>query len=233
MRETERIKSVYEKRDKSGKRKLYSLFNPGSLFAAQQRERWILRALSRAGIADLAERTILDIGCGNGGVLRDFLRYGAQPSRCFGVDLLQFRVDEARLLSPNIDFRCQNAETLPYEDASFDIVICFTVFTSILDTPMKRNLAQEMLRVLKKDGVILWYDYHINNPRNPDVRAVKKAELRGLFPGCEIDLARTTLAPPLARTLARLSWLACYLLEKLKIFNTHYVGTIRHTRRAE
>lgn len=55
-----------------------------------------------------------------------------------------------------IDFRCGNAENLPYEDESFDIVMQFTVFTSILDSEMKQNIAREMLRVIKPDGIILW-----------------------------------------------------------------------------
>jgi hypothetical protein len=48
----------------------------------------------------------------------------------------------------------------------------FTVFTSILDKDMKRNIAAEMLRVLKPKGVIIWYDYFVNNPKNSDVRGV-------------------------------------------------------------
>ncbi|MBI4686396.1 MAG: hypothetical protein HY756_01215 [Nitrospirae bacterium] len=56
-----------------------------------------------------------------------------------------------------------------------------------------------MRRVLKPDGIILWYDYHMNNPKNPDVRGVKKNEIFEMFPDCSIDLNRTTLAPPVAR----------------------------------
>jgi len=57
-------------------------------------------------------------------------------------------------LSSNIDFRCGNAEELPYEDESFDIVMQFTVFTSILDNEMKIRIAKEMLRVLKPKGIL-------------------------------------------------------------------------------
>ncbi|MBE7445133.1 MAG: hypothetical protein HS132_07745 [Planctomycetia bacterium] len=50
----------------------------------------------------------------------------------------------------------------------------FPLFTSILDIHMKRSISREMLRVLKPDGVILRYDYHMNNSKNPDVTGVKK-----------------------------------------------------------
>lgn len=103
----------------------------------------------------------------------------------------------------------------------------FTVFTSILDTGMRRSIATEMLRVLKPDGIILWYDYHMNNPKNPDVKGVKKKEIHELFPHGQITLKRITLAPPITRLIAHRSWLICYLLEKLKVFNTHYLGVIR------
>jgi ubiquinone/menaquinone biosynthesis C-methylase UbiE len=61
------------------------------------------------------------------------MKYGARPENLYGIDLLDERIEEAKRLSPNIDFRCGNAEELPYEDGLFDIVIQFTVFTSILD----------------------------------------------------------------------------------------------------
>ena len=75
--------------------------------------------------------------------------------------------------------------------------------------------------------IILWYDYHMNNPNNPDVKGVKKKEIYELFPNCIIHLKRINLAPPIARAIAPYSLLLCYLLEKLKVFNTHYIGVKR------
>ncbi len=103
----------------------------------------------------------------------------------------------------------------------------FIAFTSIIDYEMKNNIAQEMLRVLKSDGIIIWYDYYMNNPRNADVKGVKKKEIYELFPNCDIYLKRITLAPPITRAIATYSWLACYLLERLKVLNTHYIGVVK------
>ncbi len=227
INEVSRIKKAYEKRDLEGKKKLYSLFSPASLYMSQQREQEILRALSQSGIKELSEKIILDLGCGVGGVLRDFLKYGARPENCHGIDLLLDRIDTARELSPNIDFVCGNAEGLPYEDESFDIILCFTVFTSIFDKGMKQNLSREMLRVLKRGGIILYYDYHMDNPKNPDVRGVKKGEIHELFPHCAINLKRITLAPPLARAIAPRSIIVCQVLEKIPLLCTHYLGVIK------
>ncbi|MDI6792500.1 MAG: hypothetical protein QME81_06490 [bacterium] len=46
---------------------------------------------------------------------------------------------------------------------------------------MRQRIASEMLRVLKPDG-ILWYDFHMDNPKNTDVKGVKKKEVKQLFP---------------------------------------------------
>ncbi len=67
---------------------------------------------------------------------------------------------------------------------------------------MKRNLVGEMERVLKRGGVILWCDFHMDNPKNADVRGIKMRELRDIFRGLEIRMRRVILAPPLARAIA-------------------------------
>jgi hypothetical protein len=84
-----------------------------------------------------------------------------------------------------------------------------------------------MRRVLKPDGAILWYDFSYNNPRNPAVRKVSANEIKALFTDCDVDLARVSLAPPIARRLVERSWLAASVLERLKLLNTHYFGVIR------
>jgi ubiquinone/menaquinone biosynthesis C-methylase UbiE len=227
MAETDRIRLAYAKRDALGKGKLYSLFNPSSLFMAQQREKEILSLLALFDMHDLSTKKILDVGCGTGAVLRDFVRYGAMPENCFGIDLLPDRIEKALHLSPNMHFTTGNAENLPYDSETFDMALSFTIFTSIFDTDMKRNIAREILRVVKKAGIVLWFDYHMDNPKNPDVKGVGRKEIFQLFSGCDIYLKRTTLAPPITRFLAPRSYLLCYLLEKFSIFNTHYLGVIR------
>jgi len=71
-----------------------------------------------------------------------------------------------------------------------------------------------MLRVLKVDGIIVWYDFHMNNPQNPDVRGVKKNRINLLFQDCKIYLKHITLAPPIARKIAPFSITLCQILEK-------------------
>jgi SAM-dependent methyltransferase len=223
--EEDRIRGAYAKRQKSAR---YSMVAPSQLFIIQELIRELIFLLNEYGLTALETKKILEIGCGAGFWLREFVQFGARPENVFVIDLLADRVAEARHLCPeSVKFQCQSAASLSFPDASFDLILQATVFTSILDSTMKQRVASEMLRVVKEDGLILWYDYHVNNPYNPDVRGIKKREIHQIFPHCRIDLRRITLAPPLTRLIAPYSWLACYLLEKMPWLCTHYLGVIQ------
>jgi ubiquinone/menaquinone biosynthesis C-methylase UbiE len=223
--EESRIQEAYAKR-RSGN--LYSRFNPGYLFMVQEREKLFLRLLSRQGCVPFETKKILEVGCGSGDMLRDFIKWGARPENVIGIDLLPDRVAEAVHLCPKAtEIHQGNAVKLQFPNNTFDLVVQSTVFTSVLDAAMKKEMASEMCRVLKPDGLILWYDYYMDNPKNPDVKGVKSQEIRAIFPKCEIRLRRITLAPPIARILAPYSWLLCQLLSQLPWLCTHYIGVIR------
>ena len=87
---------------------------------------------------------------------------------------------------------------LDWLDGTFDMILQSTMFTSILDPKMKRQVAAEMVRILKPDGFIVWYDFFVNNPQNSDVCGVPRREITALVPHCLINLRRVTLVPPLA-----------------------------------
>ena len=59
------------------------------------------------------------------------------------------------------------------------------------------------------------------------MKGIRAREIRSLFPGCEMTLQRVTLAPPLARRLVPISWMAALVCEGLVLANTHYLGLIR------
>jgi hypothetical protein len=73
----------------------------------------------------------------------------------------------------------------------------------------------------------LWFDFRVNNPRNKNVRGISSSEIHSLFPDGSIRLRRVTLAPPLARRIVPISWIAASLLEKIPVLRTHYLGIIR------
>ncbi|MGQ9688688.1 MAG: class I SAM-dependent methyltransferase [Desulfobaccales bacterium] len=221
--EARRIVAAYARRRDD----LYSWFSPGHLFLMQSREREVLRLLKSLGLNRLARQRILEVGCGDGLWLGELIKWGARPEHLCGLDLRADILAVARANLPAETLLIQaNAAFLPFSASTFDLVLQSLVFTSILDPLMKQVAAGEMLRVLKPGGFILWYDYCVNNPANPDVRGVSKGEIRRLFPDCQLHLRRLSLAPPLARRLAPYSFLLCFMLEKLRFLNTHYLGII-------
>lgn len=223
--EENRIRTVYAKRQGEFR---YSWFNPSYVFMMQERERNMLVALEQHGFTCLNTTRILEIGCGTGYWLREFIKFGAEPQNITGIDLLPDRVDVAKQLCPErLQVECGSAISLGFPDGCFDLVLQSTVFSSVLEPSIREQMASEMLRLVNEHGAVLWYDFHVNNPKNRDVQGMNKREIHRLFPGCRIELRRITLAPPITRLLAPFSLSACSLLERLKVLNTHYLGVIR------
>lgn len=230
-REEDRIRQAYARR---GTVSRDTFFNPGHLFILQERQREMLRALRRSGRQTLRGDKILEVGCGTGFWLREFVDWAAAPTDVVGVELLADRAVEAkRACAVGTTVIRGSGADLPFRDGSFDIVLQSTVFTSIIDGAVKQRIAAEMLRVLKPEGIVLWYDFFVNNPANRDVRGVGKGEITSLFPGCEFRLRRVTLAPPVARFVARWSWTTCHILSAVPLLRTYYIGLILKRRTAK
>jgi SAM-dependent methyltransferase len=235
--EAERIRREYARREAT-LGDYYSATAPANVFRVQSLRRNLLDMLRRANVLPLAPKCILDVGCGAGDLLLDFERWGARRENLAGIDLIPTRVKRARArlgggrdangrAIGKADIREGDASSLPWEDRSFDVVCQSLVFSSILDRRMRASIADEMARVLVPGGAIVWYDFFVNNPRNPNVSGVRRREVEALFPEFSIYRRRITLLPPLARRFVRLSRVASELLEELRFLNTHLLAILR------
>lgn len=207
-------------------RDTYSLTNKAYLYTIQQRQRAVLHLLQAEGLMPLMDKRILEVGSGTGGVLLELLTYGASPERLHGTDLLAERVAVARRLLPHVALTSSDGRHLPYPERSFDLLLQFTMFSSITDEAICYTVAKEMLRVVKPGGAILWYDFW-TNPMNRATRGIRASDICNFFPNCRYTFKRVTLAPPLARLFVPLSWVSAEVLEKLRFLNTHYLVAIR------
>lgn len=225
--EVERLTQVYRRYRMSGAaRSRWSDTNPGNQAIAMERTCVLEQILDEAALLPLTDRRILDVGCGAGNVLAGYRRWGASASNLYGVDLLAERVEAARHAFPEISFQQGNAERLAFPDASFDLVLLYTVFTSILDPCMAQGVAQEVRRVLKPGGSVVWYDFRYNNPANAHVRGIGQATIRALFPDYELRLRRVTLLPPLARRFGAMTPILYPALSAMPLLRTHYLGLL-------
>lgn len=199
-----RMAKQYGRRDAIADAQRYSLFDGAALQEYQTRQRAMLALWRAQGWRTLGGRRIVEVGCGSGGNLLDLLRLGASADGLAGIDLLPERVAAARRCLPAAVTLIEgDATAAPIAPDSHDAVLAFTVFSSLLDDAMQVNLAAAMWRWVKPGGGVLWYDFTLDNPRNPDVRGVPLRRVRALFPGAQLFSRRVALAPPLARVLAR------------------------------
>jgi len=213
--EEQRIQQEYQERAQNP---LFSaLYTPYSAFHIYHQARLELltgKALQRAGLLPLAERRILDVGCGSGGHLLRFLLGGAAAAHLHGIDVIPERIENAKKAHPGMTFHLGNANALPYPDAYFDVVTQFTVFSSILDAQLRAEIAHQMVRVLRPGGVVVWYDARLQSP-NPALTAFQLANVAALFP----DLALVFRTPSklrfgMSRRIIPYSWELVAFLER-------------------
>lgn len=209
--DTRRLREAYQRR--KGRQ------SPGPVYTDTETE---LRAV--LGPMCFDDKMILDLGCSWGAWIRRFVKWGAKPENIYGVDLRPNAIKAVRRLRAK--GYVAHGAALPFRDATFDLAFAMLVFTSILDSDIRCAVAEEMVRVTKPGGIIILYDFYINNPFNPDVRALTKDEIHKIFRGHIIRVRRTTLAPPLARFIGNYSLAVCRWLTTIPILNTHYITTV-------
>jgi len=218
--EVEAVRERYARRQASDRR--YHPLEPSVWCARFERERALLELLAAQGWGDLSQRRVLEVGCGSGGNLLEWLRLGAAPEHLSGIELLPERLARARLALPAAAALIEgDALHSAIEPASQDVVMQSTVFSSLLDDAFQQRLADAMWGWTKPGGAVLWYDFTVNNPRNPDVRGVPLARVRELFPQGHITMRRVTLAPPISRLVCRVHPAAYGLFNALPWLRTH------------
>ena len=108
----------------------------------------------------------LDIGCGTG-AFTELVVDTCSPATVVAVDPAEPQIELARKkpLAQRADFRVADAQTLPFSDGAFDVVVSALVINFIPDRP--RALAQ-MRRVCRPGGVIAGYVWDFAAQRGPN-----------------------------------------------------------------
>ena len=209
----------------------YSPLNPEVQARVQERQRATARLLVKLGLNDIGLLDILEVGCGSGSNLLEWLQLGAAPERLVGNELLADRLAFARQRLPAaVHLHDGDASLLHLANSSFDIVHQSTVFSSLLDDAFQHRLADRLWALLRPGGGVLWYDFIYDNPYNPDVRGVPLVRVRELFPRATIKVSRITLAPPLSRLVVRLHPSVYQVLNALPFLRTHLLCWIGKPR---
>ena len=125
-----------------------------NLFVSSLFREWAPRMVEAAGVQP--GQRVLDIACGTGVVAREAaLRVGAKGS-VTGLDANSGMLAVAASIAPTVEWRHGIAESLPFDDESFDAVVCQFGLMFFND---KVRAVREMLRVLNQRGrlaVAVW-----------------------------------------------------------------------------
>jgi SAM-dependent methyltransferase len=221
--ELDQIRERFLRRDHSSRNaSVYSLLRPDQYMMAQEKERIFLSILSRFDLAAIKTMKVLEIGCGGGGNILQFLRWGFPPENIKGNELMPNRCAQAcHRLPAAVEIIEGDALGLRLPEDSFDIVLVSTVFTSILDETFRARLAKKIWSLVRPAGAVLWYDFIYNNPSNPDVTGIPRRRVLELFPEARALSRKTTLAPPIARFVCRVHPVFYSLFNLLPFLRTH------------
>jgi SAM-dependent methyltransferase len=161
---------------------------------------------------ELRGKRILDVGCGLGMYVARFRQFSDDV---YGVDIDPDKVAEASEWLPNL--RVSAAESLPYNDGTFDVILLNEVIEHVDDD---RATMREAYRVLAPGGHAIIYapnrmypfethgfflagKYHgpcnlpvlanwvpdvVRNYFAPHVRIYTQADIKGLFDGLDVEL---------------------------------------------
>jgi SAM-dependent methyltransferase len=139
-------------------------------FAGQEHAFYIEAKARR--LLELARRRLgpeppeaLDVGCGVG--LADG-RLLPHVASLHGVDVSEGMVERARAANPAAAYEVYDGRTLPFAEASFDLVFAICVLHHV-DPPDRPALVAEMARVTRPGGLVAVFEH---NPLNPLTRRV-------------------------------------------------------------
>ena len=117
-------------------------------------------------------KRVLDIGCGNGYVLAQYARHGADVH---GIDLTETALELSRrrfeLAGLSGLFQRTDGDTIPYPDGFFDVVCSMGVLHHIEDP---RPMLAEIRRVLRPGGEIILMMYHRHSWKHLVVHPLKR-----------------------------------------------------------
>lgn len=215
--ELDRIQRAYARRTRT-----YNPLTPWVYLSRQERERALIRWIHFAHLEPINNKRLVELGCGTGGNLIEFLRLGFLPYNLVGNDLLAERIKIASEMLPNaVTLLEGDASEVKLREESYDVVFQSMMCSSILDDALLERITRRMWLLAKQGGGILWYDFIYNNPKNQDVRGIPLRKIRFLFKESKIKYHKVTLAPPISRMVTRIHPIFYSIFNIIPLFRTH------------
>lgn len=221
MNETDRIKKTYEDYKSNSVVAKHGSYTTYIDKLVQERQT-LYEQIITSKYPNAGAIQFLEAGAGGGSNIGFFRSIGIKDENIYANELLEERVEELRSNFQKIHILPGNALQLDFKN-KFDVVFQSTVFTSILDNDFKKQLAAKLWDMTKPGGIVLWYDFMFDNPKNKSVKGISKKEIKALFSQAgKIEFYKVTLAPPIGRRFQNLY----FFLNRFSFLRTHIIAVI-------
>lgn len=107
---------------------------------------WRFRSIKNL-IGDIANKTILDAGSGEGYFLSQI-----KAKEKYGIEMSEKRVKRSRDLFPDLKVTVGDVKNLPFEDKSLDVIVCSEVLEHV---DGYQKALEEFKRCLKPSGILV------------------------------------------------------------------------------
>jgi len=101
----------------------------------------------------------LDVGCGYGSTVAEISRGRVD---CVGIDTDEMSIRVAKERFPLLNYLVCGAESLPFEDGYFDVIILRDALHHVFRESDFERVMKEIARVSKSDAQIIFFDPNVN-----------------------------------------------------------------------
>ena len=198
----EYYKTHYENKNKERD----DIFNKETLFQLLASTKCFINSLSKIDL-NKNDAKIIDIGCGSSSKLINLVSYGFNQNNLFGIDINKNDIEFAKKNYPLLNISCQDATNLNFKNDYFDLTYESTMFVQITNPEISQKIANEMIRITKKNGFIIIFDWRFQKFNNQNFLACNQKRIKKMFAVNKstefIAIESGMLIPPLGRLLSK------------------------------
>lgn len=157
MHNEKRVESeiLHGKKLASNAEDIWGWASPGGVVRANRRAELLIKEGKIT-----SQDTCLEIGCGSA-LFTEKIYNAVKPKKIVAIDISEDLLNLARQKQLPVEFRIEDAMNLSFENATFDVVYGSSVIHHL---DMKKAM-QEMYRVLKSGGRIIFAEPNMLNPQ--------------------------------------------------------------------
>lgn len=107
---------------------------------------------------DFTQCKMLDVGCGEGSLLRYFAELKGDSDNLYGLDMSKVRIAKADKINPSINYFIGDIVNFSYEDVKFNIITAVDVFMHLNTEDQIMSALCNINNMLSDGGIFIWYD---------------------------------------------------------------------------